>query len=140
MMDNCAPFPLAPDSSLRKQTMSKKILVVEDSPTEQMVVVSTLSKLGYQVLTACDGEEAIQKVTMDQPDLVVLDVVMPKKNGFQVCRQIKTDPTTNHIKVLMVSGKAAESDKFWGLKQGADGYLTKPVDETLFLRSVQELC
>lgn len=120
--------------------MSKKILVVEDSPTEQMVVVSTLSKLGYQVLTACDGEEAIQKVTMDQPDLVVLDVVMPKKNGFQVCRQIKTDPTTNHIKVLMVSGKAAESDKFWGLKQGADGYLTKPVDETLFLRSVQELC
>lgn len=84
-------------------------------------------RLGRQVLTARDGEEAMQHVAESSPDLVLLDVVLPKKNGFQVCRQIKGSAPTKGIKVVMVTGKGQSSDRFWGMKQGADEYLTKPI-------------
>jgi len=102
------------------------ILVVDDSPTEQKLVASALVARGFRVITACDGEEALAKAVKEQPRLVVLDVVMPKKNGFQVCRQLKTGAETSAIKVLLLTSKTQESDRFWGMKQGADGYLTKP--------------
>lgn len=102
------------------------ILVADDSPTEQKMVVSALVARGYRVITACDGEEALAKAAEEQPRLVVLDVVTPRKNGFQVCRQLKTAAETSAIKVLLLTSKTQESDKFWGMKQGADGYLTKP--------------
>lgn len=105
---------------------SDTILVVDDSPTELKLVTAALQAKGYRVVTATDGEDAIEKATREQPRLVVLDVVMPKKNGYQVCRHLKTAPETQHIKVLMLTTKNQDADKFWGMKQGADGYLTKP--------------
>ena len=76
--------------------------------------------------TAGDGEEALRKIQADRPDLVLLDVVLPGKNGFQICREIKSKPDTKAIKVVLVTSKNQESDRFWGMKQGADEYLAKP--------------
>jgi twitching motility two-component system response regulator PilH len=120
--------------------MSKpKILVVDDSPTDLRLVTHALQRHGYAVVTAADGEEALEKAAHDIPDLIVLDVVMPKKNGFQVCRQLKTTPATKDIKILLLTSKSQESDKFWGIKQGADGYMTKPFAEEELLTQVAEL-
>ena len=94
---------------------------------------------GYVVLTARDGEEALEKASRDQPHLIVLDVVLPKKNGFQVCRQLKASHATRHIKVLILTSKCQESDRFWGLKQGADAYVTKPFSDEELLRNVAAL-
>ena len=117
----------------------EKILVVDDSPTELNLIVTPLKSKGYQVTTAVDGEEALARVGRDQPDLIVLDVVLPKKNGFQVCRQLKTSPDTKAIKILMLTSKDQDSDKFWGLKQGADAYMTKPFKEDDFLTNIANL-
>jgi len=106
--------------------MAKTILMVDDSPTELKNMLNALSAKGYTVMTATDGEEALQKISSMRPDVVLLDVVLPKKNGFQVCRQLKTGATTRDIKVVLVTSKNQESDRFWGMKQGADGYITKP--------------
>lgn len=106
--------------------MSKTIMIVDDSPTEMKLMMSALSNKGYNIVTAVDGEEALSKVGTIRPDLILLDVVMPKKNGYQVCRSIKTAPATKDIRVLLVTSKDQETDRFWGMKQGADGYLTKP--------------
>lgn len=102
------------------------ILVVEDSPTDLKLMTGALQPKGYQLHTAADGEEALEKARSLMPRLVVLDVVLPKVNGFQVCRQLKAAPETRGVKVLMVTSKDQETDRFWGLKQGADEYLTKP--------------
>jgi twitching motility two-component system response regulator PilH len=117
----------------------EKILVVDDSPTELNLIVAPLKNKGYSVTTAADGEEALEKIDREQPDLIVLDVVLPKKNGFQICRQLKTSPATQDIKILMLTSKNQESDKFWGLKQGADLYMVKPFQEDEFLANIAEL-
>lgn len=114
----------------------KKILVVDDSPTMRQLMLDALHGKGYQLFTANDGEEALQKAAKELPDLVLLDVVMPGKNGFQVCRQLKTDQATRHIKVIMVTSKNQKSDHFWGLKQGADAYLTKPFEAADLVQNV----
>jgi twitching motility two-component system response regulator PilH len=119
--------------------MPTTILVVDDSPTEQRLVVNALAQKGYRVITAADGDEAIEKAAKELPRLVVLDVVMPKKNGFQVCRQLKTTAATQNIKVLLLTSKNQDSDKFWGLKQGADAYLTKPFDDGDLFANVLKL-
>lgn len=106
--------------------MERTILVVEDSPTELKLIQSTLEGRGYRIMTATDGEQALAQATLYRPDLIVLDVVLPKKNGYQVCRQLKLAADTKDIKIVMVSSKSGESDRFWGLKQGADDYLAKP--------------
>jgi len=103
-----------------------KILVVEDSPTELSLTTSALQSRGFRVATATDGDEAWRKIREDRPDLILLDVLLPGKNGFQICREIKTKPETQGIKVVLVTGKNQESDRFWGMRQGADEYLTKP--------------
>lgn len=118
---------------------SDTILVVDDSPTEQKAVVAALAAKGYRVITAADGEEAIAKAAKEQPRLIVLDVVMPKKNGYQVCRQLKTTAETQNIKVLLLTSKNQESDRFWGMKQGADAYLTKPFNGDELLANVSRL-
>lgn len=102
------------------------ILVVEDSPTNLRLIVDSLRDDGYAILTAADGEEAVARAVEARPDLMVLDVILPKKNGFQVCRQLRTMPETRDIKILMLTSKNQESDRFWGLRQGADEYMTKP--------------
>ncbi len=112
--------------------MAKKVLVVDDSPTDLQMLSSLLKKQGYEVITAVDGEDALDKAAATRPPIVVLDIILPKKNGFQVCRQLKTTAETKDIKVILVSSKNQESDKFWGLKQGADDYIAKPYrDEDL---------
>lgn len=116
-----------------------KILVVDDSPTHLKLASDPLMENGYQVVTASDGEEAIAKAENEKPALMVLDVIMPKMNGFQVCRKIKTTPELREIKVIMCTSKTQESDKFWGKKQGADAYLTKPFTDDELLGAVSEL-
>jgi twitching motility two-component system response regulator PilH len=112
------------------------ILVVDDSPTDLRLMASPLTEKGYRVITAVDGEEALEMALRQRPDLIVLDVILPKKNGFQVCRQLKTSPDTKDIKILMVTSKTQDSDRIWGLKQGADGYMTKPFDDEDYLGTV----
>lgn len=115
------------------------ILVVEDSPMNLRLIKELLEQEGYTVLTAVDGEEALQQAIEHIPRLIVLDVILPKKNGFQVCRQLKTSPDTQDIKIIMLTSKSQDSDRFWGLKQGADDYMTKPFDNAGLLASVKKL-
>ncbi len=116
--------------------MGKTILVVEDSPTELSLIKQAIQTKNYNLIYAVDGEEAIAKATKDLPDLILLDVVLPKKNGFQVCRQLKTAAQTKNIKIIMLTSKNQESDKFWGMKQGADEYLTKPFKGDDLLKAI----
>ena len=115
------------------------ILIVDDSPTDLRMLTSSLQNKGYRLITAVDGEEALEKATNEHPNVVVLDVILPKKNGFQVCRQLKTSPETQDIKIIMVTSKAQDSDRFWGLKQGADEYMTKPFDTQELQTNVAKL-
>jgi len=114
----------------------KKILVVDDSPTQLKLTTAALQGQEYEIVTAMDGEEAMQKVQSDKPDLVVLDVVMPKMDGFQVCRKMKASPEMQHIPVIILTSKNQKADEFWGKKQGADFYLTKPFDEVILQDAV----
>ena len=113
-----------------------RILVVDDSPTHRQLITKPLKDYGYQIVVAKDGEEALEKVNYERPDLIVLDVIMPKKNGFQVCRQLKAAATTKDIKIIILTSKDQVSDRFWGLRQGADEYLTKPFDDQELLANV----
>ena len=116
--------------------MKKRVLVVDDSPTDRQMVTTLLQKEGYAVTTAIDGEDALQKIAAEQPPLVVLDIVLPKMNGYQVLRQLKAAPETRGIKVILVSSKNQESDRFWGLKQGADEYIAKPYPDDELLNEI----
>jgi len=102
------------------------ILVVDDSPTDLSLLLAALRPKGFRLLSAADGDEALVTARREHPDLVLLDVILPRRNGFQVCRQLKTEAETRDIKVILVTSKTQPSDRFWGLKQGADDYLTKP--------------
>lgn len=120
--------------------MSKaKILVVDDSPTHLKLASTPLIEEGYNVITATDGEEALRQVENEMPVLIVLDVIMPKMNGFQVCRKIKSSADFKDIKIILCTSKTQESDKFWGKKQGADAYLTKPFTDKDLIAAVAEL-
>jgi DNA-binding response OmpR family regulator len=119
--------------------VSETILVVDDSPTDLHLMTTPLQEKGYRVITAADGEEALEKAVREHPHLIVLDIILPKKNGFQVCRQLKTSPDTQDIKIVMVTAKSQDSDRFWGLKQGADVYMTKPFDDDELLANVAKL-
>ena len=115
------------------------ILVVDDSPTALQLISEPLTANGYQVITASDGEEALMRARQEMPNLIVLDIILPKLNGFQVCRQLKTDPATEGLKILLLSSKNQDSDKFWGEKQGADAYVTKPFEDEELLAGIRQL-
>jgi twitching motility two-component system response regulator PilH len=115
-----------------------KILVADDSLAELQIIQQALQSTGHTITTVMDGEAAEEKAKTDKFDLVILDVIMPKKNGFQVCREIKTNDRTKNIPVIMVTSKDQESDKFWGMKQGADEYLTKPFKPEDLLKAVKK--
>ncbi len=117
----------------------KKVLVVDDSPTQLKLMSDPLMSRGYTIVTAMDGVEALEMVASEKPDLVVLDVIMPRKNGFRVCRDIKISPLYNAIKVILISSKDQESDKFWGERQGADLYITKPFTDEELVSGVARL-
>ncbi len=116
-----------------------KILVVDDSSTVREMVTSQLRQQGIDVSEAEDGEDAIAKIQQNQPDLVVTDVVMPNKNGYELCRWIKGNDSTKNIPVIMCTTKSEEFDKYWGMKQGADAYLTKPYHPPELLKTIKQL-
>jgi len=103
-----------------------KILIVDDVYSELQLMQNALAPLGHDIITAMDGLEAEKKIIDEKPDVVVLDVLLPQKNGFQICRDIKNKEETKNIPIILVSSKNQDSDKFWGKKQGADEYLAKP--------------
>jgi twitching motility two-component system response regulator PilH len=117
----------------------KKILVVDDSPTDRQYVIETLKGKGFQIVTAENGEDAITKAKSELPDLILMDVVMPGLNGYQATRQITRDDATKHIPVIMCTSKGAETDRIWGLRQGANDYLVKPVDPQALLAKIAQL-
>lgn len=116
-----------------------KILVVDDSPTEMFQFKELLEKLGHEVITADNGLDGVKMAVDEQPDVVLMDIVMPDMNGFQATRQIARGPETKHIPVIIVSSKNQETDKVWGQRQGAAGYITKPVN-TQELVNIMQAC
>jgi twitching motility two-component system response regulator PilH len=116
-----------------------KIMVVDDSPTERFFLGGLLSKQGYQVVTAESGEEAISKAKQEKPDLIIMDVVMPGLNGFQATRAISKDDETKDIPVIMCTTKGQETDKVWGMRQGAKDYIVKPVNQDELLKKITAL-
>lgn len=116
-----------------------RVLVVDDSATSRRSIADALQAAGYDVSTAADGAEALRACSEVQPHLVVLDIVLPKMNGYQVCRRLKKLGGSRNVVVVMVSAKTEAADRYWGLKQGADGYLTKPLSPEELLACVDRL-
>ncbi|HEX5806047.1 MAG TPA: response regulator [Macromonas sp.] len=115
----------------------KNILVVDDSRTELVFLKSLLTRHGYSVQTAENAQEALQRLGDQVPDLILMDVVMPGTNGFQLTRTITRHPQYAKVPVFICSSKGQESDRIWGLRQGAREYLTKPVDPTQLLSKIE---
>jgi twitching motility two-component system response regulator PilH len=117
----------------------QKILIVDDSPTERYFLSDILIKNGFSVSTAENGEEALLKIKADKPQLILMDIVMPGQNGFQVTRAITRDPETQDVPVIICTSKGQETDRIWGLRQGARDYIVKPVDPQELLAKIAAL-
>jgi twitching motility two-component system response regulator PilH len=117
----------------------KKILVVDDSPTHCAHVSGLLERQGYEVLVASSGEAGIERCRTEQPQLILMDVVMPGLDGFQATRTLARDDKTRHIPIVICSNKSQETDRIWGMRQGAKSYLTKPLQEGELLGKVAAL-
>ncbi|MFN5856859.1 MAG: PleD family two-component system response regulator [Pseudanabaenaceae cyanobacterium] len=115
------------------------VLVVEDSPLQREMIATLLQNAGFQVVMAGDGVEAIAVFEKTIPHLVVVDVVMPNMNGYELCRQLKNNDATKHIPIVMCSTKAEEFDRYWGMRQGADAYVSKPFQPDELVGIVQGL-
>ncbi len=115
------------------------VLVVEDSPLQREMIATLLRNVGLQVVMASDGVEAIAVFEKVKPALVVVDVVMPNMNGYELCRQLKNSDDTKHIPIVMCSTKAEEFDRYWGMRQGADAYISKPFQPEEMVGIVKEL-
>ena len=117
----------------------QKILVVDDSPTERYFLTDILVRNGFSVSTAESGEEALLKVKADKPQLILMDVVMPGQNGYQITRAIAKDPETQNVPIIICTSKGQETDRIWGLRQGARDYIVKPVDPQELLSKIAAL-
>jgi twitching motility two-component system response regulator PilH len=117
----------------------KHILIVDDSPTERHILSELLKGAGYTISTADSGDEGIVRAKELKPDLVLMDVVMPGTNGFQATRALSKDEATKDIPVIMCTTKNQETDKLWGMRQGAQDYVTKPVDGPALLQKIAAL-
>ncbi|MEA5496708.1 response regulator [Limnoraphis robusta Tam1] len=115
------------------------VMVVEDSVTQRQMICDLLKESGLDVKVASDGVQALEEVEKHCPDLVVLDIVMPRMNGYELCRRLKSDPKTQNIAVVMCSSKGEEFDRYWGMKQGADAYIAKPFQPTELVGTVKQL-
>ena len=115
-----------------------RILVVDDSPSETHKFMNVLARHGHQVLTAASGDDGIDIASAEQPDVILMDVVMPGLNGFQATRQLTRAQRTRHIPVIIVSTKGLPADRVWGERQGASGELTKPVDDRTLIQAVND--
>jgi twitching motility two-component system response regulator PilH len=116
-----------------------RVLIVDDSPSQLMGMKRIIEKLGHEILTAEDGALGVEVAKRELPDLILMDVVMPNLNGFQATRSIAKEPTTSHIPIVLVTTKDQETDRVWGMRQGAKAYLTKPVNEAALMKLVKEL-
>ena len=119
--------------------MTKKILIADD---EQNIVISLeflMKREGFEVLVASDGDEAVRRIRSEQPDLVLLDVMMPKKSGFEVCQEIKADPAMGAVRILMLTAKGRDTEVAKGLALGADAYMTKPFSTKELVDKVRSL-
>ena len=116
-----------------------KILIVDDSPTERLYLTDILVKNGFAVSTAVNGDEAIERIRAERPELILMDVVMPGANGFQVTRSIARDPELSSVPVIICSSKNQETDRIWGMRQGAKDYFVKPVDPQQLLATIAAL-
>lgn len=117
--------------------MSKKILIVDDEPDTVELAKMVLSYEGYDITIAYDGDEALEKIRLETPDLVLLDIKMPKKDGLEVCRELKQDPEYKHIPILMFTAKAHNRDLELGWEAGADDYITKPFSGVALLERIR---
>ena len=107
-----------------------RILIVDDSPSQLMSIRRIVEKLGHDALTAEDGAAGVEAAKRELPDLILMDVVMPNLNGFQATRSITREATTKHIPVILVTTKDQDTDRVWGMRQGAKAYITKPFSES----------
>lgn len=115
-----------------------RILIVDDSPSQLLGIKRIVEKLGHEALTAEDGAAGVEAAKREKPDLILMDVVMPNLNGFQATRTISKDPATAHIPIVLVTTKDQETDKVWGMRQGAKAYVTKPIKEDELIRTLNE--
>jgi twitching motility two-component system response regulator PilH len=115
------------------------VMIVDDSPTEVHVMKTALEKHGFETVSAADGSECLSLAREVRPDLIFMDVVMPKVNGFQATRKLNLDPQTRSIPVVMITTKREATDRIWGMRQGAVDYLVKPVAEAELVAKAQEV-
>lgn len=115
------------------------ILIIDDSPTDVRVFTTLLERAGHQVAAVYSAEEGIARARAEQPDVIVMDVVMPGMNGFQATRALTRDPLTAHVPVIIITSKAMETDRAWGLRQGARAFITKPVGAAQLLACIDDV-
>ena len=115
------------------------ILVVEDSATQREMIADFLKCNDFQVTVASNGLEALESIQNTSPDVVLLDVLMPQMNGYEVCRRLKRNPKTHDIPVIMCSAKITEVDRYWGMKTGADAYIGKPFKQKEMIETIERL-
>ncbi|AGG88635.1 MULTISPECIES: twitching motility response regulator PilH [Rhodanobacter] len=115
-----------------------RILIVDDSPSQLLGIKRIVEKLGHETLSAEDGAAGVEVAKAEKPDLILMDVVMPNLNGFQATRTISKNADTAHIPIILVTTKDQETDKVWGMRQGAKAYVTKPIKEEELLKALQE--
>ena len=115
-----------------------RVLIVDDSPSQLVGLKRITEKLGHEVITAEDGAAGVETAKRELPDLILMDVVMPNLNGFQATRTLAKDPKTSHIPVILVTTKDQETDRVWGMRQGAKTYVTKPVNEEELTRAIND--
>ncbi|WP_458071529.1 response regulator [Rhodanobacter sp. BL-MT-08] len=115
------------------------ILIIDDSPTDVRVFTTLLERAGHQVVAVNSAEEGIERARADVPGLVIMDVIMPGMNGFQATRTLTRDPITAAVPIVMITTKSMETDRVWGLRQGARAFITKPVNEKELLTCINDL-
>ena len=116
-----------------------RVLIVDDSPSQLVGMKRTVEKLGHQVITAEDGAAGVEVAKRELPDLILMDVVMPNLNGFQATRTISKDPKTSHIPIILVTTKDQDTDRVWGMRQGARDYIVKPVNAADLMSKISAL-
>lgn len=119
--------------------MAKKVLIVDDSPTERHVLEQFMKEAGFSIVTASNGEEGVAAAKAEKPDLILMDVVMPGLNGYQATREISRAAETKGVPVIMCTSRGADTDKMWGLRQGANEYLVKPIKKDELMAKVNAL-
>lgn len=115
-----------------------RVLIVDDSPSQLIGLKRITEKLGHEAITAEDGAAGVETAKRELPDLILMDVVMPNLNGFQATRTLAKDPKTSHIPIILVTTKDQETDRVWGMRQGAKTYVTKPVNEEALIKAIND--